>query len=291
MLRRLGIRGKILAALSVPVLVLFVLAGLTSWQSIQDVRTTRATQQVLEALESSQLVVRAIQDEREGALPLFGPRPEVGGNVEELRAVTDRAYTRYLAAVSRIDLDALDPTAGQQFASMEASMGRLNSARTFVDGRQVPMLTIDRSYSVILETLSALPQTIADTLNDRELASIMTTMSGVTRLIEAYEHEKALGRAILLAAQRGNVDNNAITELGRYIVDHDELRLTVSNDIYALGTPTGLPEVILTGNVTTTSFPTWRRNMTTGTQVRLQTIQPVEWATEAQREIDAVEGI
>ena len=291
MLRRLGIRGKILAALSVPVLVLFVLAGLTSWQAIQDVRTTRATQQVLEALESSQRVVRAIQDEREGALPLFGPRPEVAGNVEELRDVTDRAYTRYLAAVSRIDLAALDPTAGQRFAGVEAGMGRLTSARTFVDGRQVPMLTIDRSYGVVLASLSTLPQTIADTINDRELASIMTTMSGVTQLIEAYEHEKALGRAILLAAQRGNVDSNAITELGTLITNNDELRLVVSNDIYALGTPTGLAEVVVSSNLAPTSFPTWRRNLTNATEVRLQTIQPVEWATEAQREIDAVEGI
>jgi signal transduction histidine kinase len=291
MLRRLGIRGKILAALSVPVLVLFVLAGLTSWQAIQDVRTTRATQQVLEALESSQRVVRAIQDEREGALPLFGPRPEVAGNVEELRDVTDRAYTRYLAAVSRIDLAALDPTAGQRFAAVEAGMGRLTSARTFVDGRQVPMLTIDRSYSVVLASLSALPQTIADTLDDRELASVMTTMSGVTQLIEAYEHEKALGRAILLAAQRGTVDSNAITEFGTLIANNDELRLAVSNEIYALGTPTGLAEVVVSSNLAPTSFPTWRRNLTNATEVWLQTIQPVEWATEAQREIDAVEGI
>src|SRR5674476_860621 len=40
MLRRLGIRGKVLAALSVPVLVLFLLAGALSWQSVRQAQTS-----------------------------------------------------------------------------------------------------------------------------------------------------------------------------------------------------------------------------------------------------------
>ena len=63
MLRRLGIRGKVLAALSVPVVVLFLLAGLVSWQAIQEVRSTRAVQDVLEALEQSRLLAQSLQEE------------------------------------------------------------------------------------------------------------------------------------------------------------------------------------------------------------------------------------
>ena len=49
MLRRLSIRGKVLAAFSVPLLVLSIAVGLISYQSVQDARTARDVAEVIAA--------------------------------------------------------------------------------------------------------------------------------------------------------------------------------------------------------------------------------------------------
>src|SRR5690554_1120631 len=236
MLRRLGIRGKVLAALSVPVLVLFLLAGLLSWQALQDVRSTRAVQDVLDALEQSRLLAQAIQDERAASIEFLGPLRQAAlatTDIEAVREATATALSRYRRAAREVDMESLDATTREAFAALDAQLGVLSSARSFVNAGQVAMLTVDRSYSSIAEIVSGFSGQVAATLGDRRLAAILDTSSYVTRLIEAYEHEQALGSQIL-AAMHAGVENDAdLQAMAQIIEDHNEFRLDVSAAVSA----------------------------------------------------------
>ena len=58
MLRRLGIRGKVLAALSVPVLVLFILAGTVSLEALREVQTSRTVATLLSSGGDSPVITK-----------------------------------------------------------------------------------------------------------------------------------------------------------------------------------------------------------------------------------------
>src|SRR5690554_787210 len=64
MLRRLSVRGKILATLAVPVLVLVFAAVFISAQSLREVQVTRAITGALDALQTNRVFVEDLQAER-----------------------------------------------------------------------------------------------------------------------------------------------------------------------------------------------------------------------------------
>jgi signal transduction histidine kinase len=296
MLRRLGIRGKVLAALSVPVVVLFLLAGLVSWQAIQEVRSTRAVQDVLEALEQSRLLAQSLQEERSVSLALFGPAAaEVSAttDLESVRQATDTALNRFQRAAREIDFDALDPTTKATFDGMNAQLGALRSTRAFVDVRQVAMLTIDQGFSSLIGSVAAFPQRVADGLSDRELAKIVATGSEVFQLMEAYEHEQVLGREVLRLVQAGLIEPTAVNDtnlqaLSDLIAQNDEFRLDVSAAAYSLGTETAIAEVVLSTSQAVDQFPQMRRDLRNLTAVRLLSWAPDEWSSAAQAEIEEI---
>ena len=104
MLRRLGIRGKVLAALSVPVLVLFALAGTISMQSVEDVRVARTVNELLGALGQARSLSTALQAERDATMAFIlsdaatGPelRAAVGAGVNDLDEFHDCECCRWV---------------------------------------------------------------------------------------------------------------------------------------------------------------------------------------------------
>ena len=64
MLQRLGIRGKILAVVAVPIIVLLLAAGFVTFNAVGDLRSSRETEQLLTFVDDSGTLVAALQDER-----------------------------------------------------------------------------------------------------------------------------------------------------------------------------------------------------------------------------------
>lgn len=295
MLRRLGIRGKVLAALSVPVVVLFLLAALFSWQSIQEVRTTRAVEQVLEALQQAQSLAEAVQDERSVSLGVFGPEAEeilATTDLQDARDATDIAVTRYNKAAAEIDFDPLPDELRATFKTFEAQTGVLRSTRSFVDARQVAMLTINQSYTSLIATIHRLSTDVAQDLSDRRLALLIDTNTAVVQLREAYEHEQALGREVLLNVQAGIISPTAANDsnllaIQALIGETDQFRLDVSRAIYALGdADLSIAEIVPPTNNAPDQFPQMRRDLNALDEVRLQTWVPSSWVASAEEEID-----
>src|SRR5450759_5982990 len=128
MLRRLGIRGKILAVLAVPLLVLFVAAGVISVQAQDQSRRAGALQSLLLALGDSRDVVAALQAERDTSVLLADANPShstinVPTNAAQVdpadaklaavtaaRGVTDTPVSRFERDIQTVEYDLLDPT-------------------------------------------------------------------------------------------------------------------------------------------------------------------------------------
>ena len=65
MLRRLSVRGKILAALALPVFVLFLAATVFSVQAIDEARVANQTVDLVEAFATQDAAGKAVAAERE----------------------------------------------------------------------------------------------------------------------------------------------------------------------------------------------------------------------------------
>ncbi|MFN3866781.1 MAG: nitrate- and nitrite sensing domain-containing protein, partial [Demequina sp.] len=64
MLQRLGIRGKLLAVVAVPILVLVLAAGFITFGSLQDLNTARNSEQLIDTLDGARDLQAHLQDER-----------------------------------------------------------------------------------------------------------------------------------------------------------------------------------------------------------------------------------
>ena len=284
MLRRLGIRGKILAALSVPVLVLFALAGVLSWQAIQEARTTRAVDGVVKTLAVARQLNGALQDERSLSDRLFGPTASgvINGQLESQRKTTDEAIKRLDASVASLDTVALDPAVGVAFATLKSQLGILDSARSLVDSGQVALTTIDNSYASLLHAVASAPKNVAEGINDRPLANILTTNADVSLLIEGYRHESALGREVLAGDRNPAVE----TSLQSVITQDNDLRLQLSAALYDYNIKNTFTEVALATDPK--SYGAMRKSVATMTDVELAKWQPSGWVQAAYTEVSIV---
>ena len=64
MLRRLGIRAKVMAVLAVPMIVLLAAGGFISWNAIQELRYAKAADSVITTLQAYAPVSSSLQAER-----------------------------------------------------------------------------------------------------------------------------------------------------------------------------------------------------------------------------------
>ncbi|TGJ96214.1 hypothetical protein DLJ96_10735, partial [Actinotalea fermentans ATCC 43279 = JCM 9966 = DSM 3133] len=94
MLRRLSVRGKILAALALPVFVLFLAATVFSVQAINEARVANQTVALVEAFASQDVAGKAVAAERAAELQRVRGVENADALVEEARAETDKALDR-----------------------------------------------------------------------------------------------------------------------------------------------------------------------------------------------------
>src|SRR6476660_4198596 len=99
MLRRLGIRAKVMAVLAVPILVIFGAGAYISYGALQDLRYAKAAEGVISTLEAYGPLASAVQTER--LLSLNGGTPE---QMVAARAETDTALASVRPSTANLDL-------------------------------------------------------------------------------------------------------------------------------------------------------------------------------------------
>src|SRR5690606_5705293 len=171
MLRRLSVRGKILAALAVPVLVLFAAAAIISAQAISTARDASQTSALVAALAAQDVAGTEIAAERTYAfLDARGATEDAEAQMMAQREKTDKALDVRDRAYERLDTSALDPRVREALADTIADRSDLQSVRQAIDRSGLGQLQRNSLYGNLIDDALEVPRTPADTTPDRGLA-------------------------------------------------------------------------------------------------------------------------
>jgi len=218
MLRRLSVRGKVLAVLAVPILVLVLAAAFVSAQALNEVRTARAINGALGALQTTRVFAQTLQTERAAAIIHVSEiqldaairagneretseqaalRPE---RAEERAAAYQAAKTASDAIMRRaqerlgeVDFDALDPLVAVAAQRVTASLSDIGRARQAVEQETVNPNVIDGQYSGVIRQGIQLTEEFANTIGNRQLGTYLGAYALVDLTNERIINERDFG--------------------------------------------------------------------------------------------------
>ena len=209
MLRRLGIRGKILAVLAVPLLVLFTAAGILSAQAWDQSRRAAAVQTLLTALGDSRELVGALQVERDTSAVSVDPYPSHSVvNVADTskskrdavlaaRSVTDLSLSRFQRDVTGVDYALLDPSVPLAVTDAQAGLKGLAATRHSVDTTSALSSVVNGDYTTMISANIQLLQRAASLLTNRDVALSLASLAAVDNVVEYMEIDKVVGLQML----------------------------------------------------------------------------------------------
>jgi len=194
MLRRLGIRGKVLAALAGPVLALMLIAGLLSWQSASVARSSGDSGVIADLLIPHADVVIALQGERTQATALAAGRS--GSDVDTARAATDRAIAAMAAGAGQVPESLL----GGRITDLLQQVANLQAVVDLTRGRVVssPERAVDTGYTRLIADVVAMPLLLSQRMSEPDLAAEFRAYGLALTSSELLAHEMPVVRAVLL---------------------------------------------------------------------------------------------
>ncbi|MEN0130392.1 MAG: ATP-binding protein, partial [Brevundimonas sp.] len=217
MLRRLGIRAKVMAVLAVPMIVLLMAGAYISYGAVQNYRTASAAQSVVDVLEAYKPLSSAMEAERVVSL--------TGGSKEEVaaaRQATDAALASVREVTNGLDLSSFPDPLVQRFEQVQKSYDtNLPDARSAHDkGANGGTLTFN--YGQITQGELELVAQIAEYSKNRELGAAISAFRSLQVLSNGVVSEMILG----LTMSASPTTNDAIA--ARY----DDATQVTENDRY-----------------------------------------------------------
>src|SRR6478609_5769233 len=216
MLRRLGIRAKVMAVLAVPILVIFGAGAYISYGALQDLRYAKAAEGVISTLEAYGPLTTAVQMERILSLN--------GGSTEQIaaaRAETDAALASVRPNTAKLDLSQFPQPVVNQFLAVQSAYNTmLPSLRTRVDTKAQRAL-IQRNYGDLISGQISLVEQVSNSLHNRELSSYVTAYKETSQTADNLVAELINGIALWTAKAespallRTFTNSSAATELSR----------------------------------------------------------------------------
>lgn len=209
MLRRLSVRGKILAALAVPVLVLFIAAAVISGQAIASARTASQTSALVDALEKQDVAGTEIAAER--SLSILESYRSEGAEEQMLaqREKTDRALDTRDRAYEALNLSALDTRVQDAVEQTIADRQELESIRRGIDRSSLGEQQRTALYTGLINNALDVPASLADTSTQRGLAQYLDAYVVLDRLLAQQAVELPVAGNVIAAAQVGQENETA----------------------------------------------------------------------------------
>ncbi|AEE47703.1 ATP-binding protein [Cellulomonas fimi] len=216
MLRRLGIRAKVMAVLAVPMLVLFGAGAFISYDAIREAQRVRAAEGAVLALQAYAPLASAIQTER--TLSVNGV---TGDPLVAARDETDSLLAKVKPLTRELDLDEFPQPVVEQFQEVQLTHNTLlPQVRRLVDGKG-ERGQVGNSYEQIIDGQIDLVEQVANALDDRELASYVTAYRDVGATADSLVTEMLDGQRLMravnaqVAAARAYANTAATTEIAR----------------------------------------------------------------------------
>ncbi|MFC8732215.1 ATP-binding protein [Luteimicrobium sp. NPDC057192] len=273
----MSVRGKILAALAVPVLVLFVAAAYISSQAIADAREARAAHQLTSVFASQDAFLDAVQAERfatsqvtaaqsptnakgEVVASLVDPDQVAAGMAElkKARNLTDTTLANRDRQLRDLSLGQYNNQLTSTITTSLAAKDRLETVRRQFDvaeqtgSSKLTSTYVDNSYENVLGLATNIGTLLSETAADRTLAQIVDAYNSAATLTNQMHTETAGGYLVLSDKFDKNatldqlvgagVVANAVQISG--LISDDTTRASqLSNTLSALGIHADVPSV------------------------------------------------
>ncbi|HET9654593.1 MAG TPA: nitrate- and nitrite sensing domain-containing protein, partial [Kineosporiaceae bacterium] len=212
--RHLGIRGKVLAVLALPVLVLAGASAAVVTDAHGEVDRARQTRVVSDGIEQLTRLQVALEAERSASVQAVTGDAVARARIADLRTGTDLAVSAVDRMLGGWSLDGLPDAARRAVAGVGVRTGRLPAIRDGVDAALAgtsTTLPLDAAagsptldgYTRVISALVDLPGVIAGTLSDRGPAAGLESAAWLGRAAEALSRERLAGLQLLAAGGAG----------------------------------------------------------------------------------------
>jgi signal transduction histidine kinase len=277
MLRRLGIRAKVLAVLAVPMIVLLIAGGYISYGAFRSAKTAAAAATVVEVLDAYAPLGANLQTERALSLALQKDQAQL----DAARAATDETLAELKPVTARVDREEFPANVLEAFDESQRSHNdMLSSVRDQVDSDSQAAI-IKLNYDKIISGQITLVSLISESMTDREVAAYIFAYHDLVTLAESLANELSQGVALIVtqasspAAVKNFDSQTSATELARA-----DARLSLE----ALGNP----EIRLPSEDPTAEFTRKRNLLATGNAGSVTAVDPVAWSADIQAQLVSI---
>ena len=203
MLRRLGVRGKILATLAVPIFVLALTAGWITWQSLQENRSAEQTAALMESLELQDAAGSAVAAERATNIAASLGIPGAKKALVKAQETTDQVLDQRDEALEVLDISAL-PT------NVQDAVNRTLRDRTVLDELQRKVISgqltearATEQYTALSENALDVPRSVAQSGTDAGLTRHINAYTALDEAMLANTLERPIAGGVLAAVAAG----------------------------------------------------------------------------------------
>ncbi|MDE0572020.1 ATP-binding protein [Demequina sp. B12] len=250
MLDRLGIRGKVLAVVAVPILVLILAAGVIVWQAAQSLGQARDAERVLDVLGTIQEVQTDFQNERWAATNFVHSVQDGESKLETAYEATDAAIADLEARAEAIEPDELTgvldgPSPEELMDEVDAAINRGASGLYMEDARALgvgapteesagwvvfpgedDIAAMQAAYTAAAEEVSAIADSLPESYNmDVPLAALSFRLNNESEFATTLFTEPVDFRTEF--EQAATATNAAVEKLG---VSSDLLQVNADNE-------------------------------------------------------------
>ncbi|MFJ4109407.1 ATP-binding protein [Oerskovia enterophila] len=169
----MSVRGKILAALALPVLVLFLAATIFSVQAINEARVAQQAQALVKAFATQDVAGRAVAAERAAEIQRVHRVEDADALVEEARLASDKALDRRDAVYAGLNMSMLDQRVRDAVDATVKDRAELTDIRKQIDTNSIQELGFTSKYNTLIDDALDVPRVLADTSDDRTLAQFL----------------------------------------------------------------------------------------------------------------------
>lgn len=267
MLRRLGIRAKVLAVLAVPMFVVLLAGAFISWETLQNLRTEQNVRNVVAAATAYVAVSNALNEERSDSQT--GQASDV---LTQARQKTDAAVAVFVPALAKIDTSPFPTAVADGVASVQSGLKNiLPTLRGDVDGGLI--VSVDSGYNTIVDDQLALLDNLAAQIGDREVATSVSAYVAIERTVSSLSQEEISGRQLLLQTNPTVAAGQAYTALaGKTEVNRQTARVAVAD--------LGVTGVRLPADDPTANFTRDRGALGTGSASGMSAVKSADYTDE-----------
>jgi signal transduction histidine kinase len=283
MLRWLGVRGKILATLAVPVLVLAVAAAWISYDSLTTAQRAGQTSEVVDLLAVQDRAGSAVAAERSLSVAMSLGIPGAGEQYEAAHAETDAALEERDRALQSASTDALPQAVQDAITTTLRDRDAVTRLRQEVVSGMADEDEATERYTEIIERALDVPRELAQATDDRGLAQRVEAYVAMDEAMLAVVEERPVVGAVLATAAAGQADSSLSLRAASLLHTTDTRLAEAQQQLEAAPGGGALPGI-------TGAFGDVRRVLMSGDVAALDPAEAASWSELSQDWVTAAQS-